>query len=291
VADSFTPIGVRDAFIPFIASYRPFWLGLGAIACDLLLALVITSLLRVRLGYRAWRVTHWLAYAAWPLALVHALGTGSDARFGWMAAIALGCMLTVGAAVVVRAAHQGAGRGSLAAIGAVGVSVLGIGLWYVTGPAQPGWAARAGTPTKLLSTPSSARTSTPAGASPQVGNELPRSFAARLSGSIRQSPPYRSGLVTVRIDTHLEGQVGGELRLALQGATDEDGGISLTSSGVAFQDSGTTSVYEGSIVALAGPRVIAELSDDAGTTLRLSITFSIDQATGQVSGSLHGAQI
>ena len=53
VADGYAPIGLRDAFIPFVSPYRPVWLGLGAVAFDLLLALVVTSLLRARIGYRA----------------------------------------------------------------------------------------------------------------------------------------------------------------------------------------------------------------------------------------------
>ena len=72
LADTYAPIGLKDAFIPFLSSYRPLWLGLGAVACDLLLALIVTSLLRVRLGLRTWRLTHWFAYACWPVALLHA---------------------------------------------------------------------------------------------------------------------------------------------------------------------------------------------------------------------------
>ena len=47
-------------------------------ASDLLLALTVTSLLRSRISYRAWRVLHWTAYACWPVALAHGLGTGTD---------------------------------------------------------------------------------------------------------------------------------------------------------------------------------------------------------------------
>ena len=57
VVDGFAPIGWKDAVIPFLSPYRPIWLGLGAVAFDLLLALVITSLLRARIGYRVWRAT------------------------------------------------------------------------------------------------------------------------------------------------------------------------------------------------------------------------------------------
>ncbi|TML10045.1 MAG: ferric reductase, partial [Actinobacteria bacterium] len=89
IADGYAPVGFKDAVIPFVSRYRPLWLGFGAVAFDLLLALVVTSLLRARIGYRAWRAVHWLAYASWPFALVHGLGSGSDSRFGWFVIVAI----------------------------------------------------------------------------------------------------------------------------------------------------------------------------------------------------------
>ena len=80
VVDGYAPISLLNAVLPFTSPYRPVWLGLGAVAFDLLLALTITSLLRARIGYSRWRALHWLAYASWPIALVHGLGTGTDAR-------------------------------------------------------------------------------------------------------------------------------------------------------------------------------------------------------------------
>jgi predicted ferric reductase len=109
--DAFVSIGVVAAFVPFSGSYRPFWLGLGALAFDLFLALVVTSALRRRIGVRAWRAVHWAAYTCWPVALLHALGTGSDAARPWMLALALGCTTVVAAAVLARIAHGGARRG------------------------------------------------------------------------------------------------------------------------------------------------------------------------------------
>jgi predicted ferric reductase len=102
VLDGYAPIRVTDAVLPFAAGYRALWLGLGTVAFDLLLALTLTSLLRLRIGFRAWRVLHWAAYAAWPVALVHALGTGSDARSGWMQALGL----AAGAAVILAVAAR-----------------------------------------------------------------------------------------------------------------------------------------------------------------------------------------
>ena len=95
VADPFAKLGWRAAVIPFSSNYRPFWLGLGVVASELLAALVVTSLLRPYLGYRPWRATHWLAYAAWAIALVHGLGTGSDARAPWSIGLTVSCTLAV----------------------------------------------------------------------------------------------------------------------------------------------------------------------------------------------------
>jgi methionine sulfoxide reductase heme-binding subunit len=97
VVDGYVPIHWLDALVPFGSAYRPLWLGLGAIAFDLLLALVATSLLRVRLGHRTWRAVHWAAYACWPLALLHGLGVGTDHRQGWL----LLDVLAVGAVAAV----------------------------------------------------------------------------------------------------------------------------------------------------------------------------------------------
>ena len=99
VADGYVPIRWLDAVVPFRSSYRPLWLGLGAVALDLLLAVLVTSLLRARLGHRAWRAVHWLAYGCWPVALVHGLGTGSDAGQAWMLAVDVAAAAAVLAAV------------------------------------------------------------------------------------------------------------------------------------------------------------------------------------------------
>jgi sulfoxide reductase heme-binding subunit YedZ len=115
VVDPFTSLGLAPVVVPFGSSYRTFWLGLGTIAFELLLAIVVTSLARAWIGVRSWRVVHWLAYASWPLAVVHGLGTGTDARQVWMVGITVAC---------------------------IGL-VAGVGLWrLVAAPADPLDAAR-----------------------------------------------------------------------------------------------------------------------------------------------------
>ncbi|MBV8982982.1 MAG: ferric reductase-like transmembrane domain-containing protein, partial [Acidimicrobiia bacterium] len=55
VLDGYVHIRWIDAVVPFTSTYRPFWLGLGALAFDMLLAVIVTSLVRVRIGHRIWR--------------------------------------------------------------------------------------------------------------------------------------------------------------------------------------------------------------------------------------------
>jgi sulfoxide reductase heme-binding subunit YedZ len=105
--DTFVSIGPLAAVLPFSNGYKTFWLGLGALAFDLLLALMITGALRRQIGVRIWRAVHWAAYACWPLALAHALGTGSDASQTWMLGLALGCTGVVAVALATRLALGG----------------------------------------------------------------------------------------------------------------------------------------------------------------------------------------
>ncbi|HEY2216972.1 MAG TPA: ferric reductase-like transmembrane domain-containing protein [Solirubrobacteraceae bacterium] len=152
VLDSFAPISLLDAFIPFAGSYRPFWLGLGAVALDLLLAVTLTSLLRQRIGFASWRAIHWLTYASWPIALLHGLGTGSDVKATWLLSMSLGCLLVVLASVLVRVASGWPERLRLrgAALGGAGAFSLFLLLWLPGGPLGSEWPRRSGTPSSLL---------------------------------------------------------------------------------------------------------------------------------------------
>lgn len=152
VLDSFAPISIFDAVIPFVGSYRPFWLGLGALSLDLLLAVTITSLLRRRLGFASWRAVHWLTYASWPIALLHSFGTGSDVKSGWLLVLTIACLLVVLAAVLARvvAGWPENRRVRGASLGAAGVFSLFLALWLPGGPLGSEWARRSGTPSSLL---------------------------------------------------------------------------------------------------------------------------------------------
>ncbi|WP_163508433.1 ferric reductase-like transmembrane domain-containing protein [Fodinicola acaciae] len=100
--DPYAQLRIADVILPFASTYRPLWTGFGVVAFDLAVAVTATSLLRRRIGPRAWKILHWLSYAMWPLAAVHAIGSGSDAGQLWMIGCVLLCGLVVVAAVVWR---------------------------------------------------------------------------------------------------------------------------------------------------------------------------------------------
>jgi sulfoxide reductase heme-binding subunit YedZ len=103
-----------DIVLPFDAAYRPVWMGLGTVGLDLTVAIVITSLLRHRIGRRAFRAVHWLAYLSWPVAVAHTVGTGTDRTTWWLLALTFGCAVTVAAALVWRVGEDfGRPRASL----------------------------------------------------------------------------------------------------------------------------------------------------------------------------------
>ena len=100
VLDSYVPIGWINAVVPFQTSYRTLWVGLGTIACDLTIALIVTSLLRRRIPPTMWKGIHWTAYFMWFLAVVHGLGVGTDQLLTRVVALAM--TAAVGAALVAR---------------------------------------------------------------------------------------------------------------------------------------------------------------------------------------------
>jgi methionine sulfoxide reductase heme-binding subunit len=91
IADPFVTIGIAASVIPFTSAYKGLWIGLGAVSLDIIIALIVTSLARARIGRRTWRAVHWLAYACWPVALAHSIGSSTDLRTGGLLALTVLC--------------------------------------------------------------------------------------------------------------------------------------------------------------------------------------------------------
>ncbi len=105
VLDTYVNIPILAGVVPFASSYEPGWLALGAVSFDIMLAMIITSLLRGRLNRVLWRAVHLLAYLCWPVAFAHSIGSSRDLQHGWLLDLAVGCALVVAAAAAWRLAH------------------------------------------------------------------------------------------------------------------------------------------------------------------------------------------
>jgi len=319
VIDGFAPIGWLDAVIPFRSGYRPIWLGLGALAFDLLIALIITSLLRVRLGYRAWRVVHWAAYACWPLALVHGLGTGTDTAARWALAVTAGCFIAVGAALTWRLANarpEPSGPRTGAVVAAV-VVALAVVVWTAAGPLQRGWARRAGTPLALLASTSAAASASvsasasasapsptsnsPAGgagspvpspsqAAPPstVGASFRQPFSASITGTIRQAAADANGSTTITILGTLSGGASGTLQVVLHGTAAAGGGVTVDSSEMTIGPPAQPRQYQGPILRLRGSALGATVRDNLGEALTVDLQMAIDRSAETFTGSVSG---
>jgi len=104
VFDGYVRIPLTAAVIPLTSPYERLWLGLGAVAFDLMLAAIVTSLLRRHLSRRLWRGVHLLVYVSWPIAWVHSVFSSKDLRHGPLLVLAIACALAVVAGVIWRLA-------------------------------------------------------------------------------------------------------------------------------------------------------------------------------------------
>jgi sulfoxide reductase heme-binding subunit YedZ len=105
VLDTYVSIPILSGVVPFDSGYERLWLGLGAISFDLMLAMIITSLVRGRLNRILWRAIHLLAYLCWPVAFAHSIGSSKDLQHGWLLDLSVACALAVVAATAWRLAH------------------------------------------------------------------------------------------------------------------------------------------------------------------------------------------
>ena len=109
VVDNYVDIRWYDAVVPFLGLYSRLWLGVGAIASDLLIAVAITSLVRQRLNHRRWRLIHLMSYLGWVLGVVHGLGIGTDSGTLWgmvISALSVGVVAAFGVLRVATLVHE-----------------------------------------------------------------------------------------------------------------------------------------------------------------------------------------
>jgi hypothetical protein len=242
---------------------------------------------RRRLGYRAWRGVHWLAYACWPVAVLHGLGTGSDSKQLWALAVTALCVIAVSWAVIARL-----GRGPdvsprwrlLGGAGAL-LTPLVLLVFTVAGPLASHWAERAGTPASLLFSHRVASTAgtTASSSTARSGKPLKLPFTSQLSGTITRTEV--SGGAILDMELHLTGGPTGQLRIRLGGAP-VGTGLSLSGSQVDLAPKGAAVALVGHVTALQGTELAARVTGN-NLPVDLLVNLNINTQTNTVSGILH----
>jgi methionine sulfoxide reductase heme-binding subunit len=82
--DQYLRPGLAGITLPFTLAYRPAFTGTGIIAGWLAAILGLSFYCRKRIGTKTWRFMHRFTIVVYLLALVHVVGSGTDARSPWM---------------------------------------------------------------------------------------------------------------------------------------------------------------------------------------------------------------
>ena len=286
--DPFPKIGIVNAAVPLATDYRPLWMGLGTLSSDLLVAVAITSLLRRRLGYRTWRGVHWTAYACWPTAILHGLGTGSDAKATWLLALTLACVAAVVIALANRlAAPETPQDARIATTALLVASCIGLAVWLPQGPLAKGWARRAGTPASVLSAFSPKPASVRVRTAPADGLGAP--FTAAVAGTVKNGQS-NDGTAVVDLSMHLRDGPSGVLRIRLGGQALPNGGLQMDRSAVTMGPPSDPARFQGRIEVLQGTQLQALIGATDGRALRITLDLSQLQ-NNAISGRIHGTPV
>jgi sulfoxide reductase heme-binding subunit YedZ len=292
VLDGYVPIGLLDVFVPFRSPYRPLYVGLGALGLDLLLAVLVTSALRHRIGYGSWRFVHWLAYLCWPIAVIHGLGSGTDSQLPVVLVVEAVCTAAVLGAFAWRMTtgrSLPSGGRAAAGVGALAATLVIAG-FAALGPLRPGWSHRSGTSSALLAqlaakngTAATVPTAPAGGAAPGPsaggGTSPSVPFTSQVDGTSTTTSPDAQGNVKVTLAMHLQNAAATPLTVVLLGAQ-SGGGVSLSSGTVTLGSS------TGTVTGLNGGTVVGTITSPAPETL--TITLQVDQQTGGLSGTVAG---
>ncbi len=270
VLDPYAAIGFASAIIPFSSAYRPLWLSMGTIAFDLLLAIVISSLVRSRLSHRTWRAVHWLAYASWPVALWHGLGTGTDSKLSWLLVLDAICVVAVAATVVWRLTLAPLTGRRVAGILATWAFVFATIGFVAIGPLQSGWAKRAGTPVAMI------------GGSATSAQTSAFTMSAGYAGQVRRNPAG-SRQEVIQVSARTTAQPAHTLTIVLRGKPDGSA-INMSSGTVRLDAVPGGQTYSGPVTVLNGQQLTAVLRGPAGQPAQAQLTLVITggRATGRV---------
>jgi sulfoxide reductase heme-binding subunit YedZ len=78
IGDRYLPFSIADILIPFIAPYRPIWVGVGVIGLYLTMLVTVTFYVRKWIGQKTFRLIHLASFLAYAGVTVHGLMSGTD---------------------------------------------------------------------------------------------------------------------------------------------------------------------------------------------------------------------
>ena len=93
VLDSYVATGFISVVVPMTSQYKRLAVGLGTVSFDLILAVWVSSLLKLRIANTTWRFIHWFSWLGFATALVHGFLTGTDGRKGIGLVVLVACAL------------------------------------------------------------------------------------------------------------------------------------------------------------------------------------------------------
>ena len=303
--DPFTRFGWNEVFIPFVSHYRVIWMALGIIALYLGIAIGISTWLRPLIGYTWWRRLHILTLGVYGLVTVHGIATGSDTQTWWGLAIYGGSIILVGGLLCWRllVPVNARGRSHPVIASLVGLTILAGLIFTIVGPLQPGWNALANGVTSGNSLTQSVVPSTPQKTpSTSQGNNTSNPFAApftaSLQGTLAQSGPDSSGVVTLRMNATLSNGAQGVLTIILNGTRENFGGqdseLSITSTQVKLSQDASKPLYQGYLTDLRNResrwRMTALLSKSGASTSGVQVQIEMQaDSSGRVTGVIQGS--
>ena len=107
VVDEFMPFSLTSLIVPMVSDYRPVAVAAGVLAMYGIVAIMVTSWLRKRVGTVWWRRVHVLAVPMFTLAVGHGVFAGTDTERPWMFAMYAVTGLLVVFLTLVRALTYG----------------------------------------------------------------------------------------------------------------------------------------------------------------------------------------
>ena len=102
LGDQWLNPGLRGVLVPFAMAYRPLFTGLGILAGYLAALLGLSFYLRRHVGAKLWRKAHRFTIVVYALAVVHALGAGTDAASPWLRGAILATTVPIGVLLALR---------------------------------------------------------------------------------------------------------------------------------------------------------------------------------------------